>query len=396
MAEHPPGPAIRVEDLGKRFLIGTEQKKESFPNTTRRLLTGWTQQRELWALRHIGFEVARGEALGIIGPNGAGKSTLLLLLSQILAPTEGRVQVSGRTNCFFRLGAALHSGLSVQDNFSLCSALLGLNRSQFREKFPAMLAFSELEDYLHAKYGELSSGLAARLPFAAAVHTEIDILLVDEMLMVGDAAFQAKCLKTFRNFQAQGKTLVVVSHSLQLIQSLCPQTLYINAGKQIFLGNSATAARMLMRDLGVSGAGAKPIEEDIPRPQDDKAVAARTARLAGPSPSLEHTESRPETPFVPPPAPPIEITAAQQDDKAAADERVARLAESIRTMVATEVRGILPDWKSALEGLRRTWLQAVRETPPASSPERTEPRPEMPSVPPPASPEITAAQVERN
>jgi ABC-type polysaccharide/polyol phosphate transport system ATPase subunit len=246
-------PVIQVEDLGKRFRIGERSRKESFLATTRRLLTGGSSQRELWALRNDSFKVERGEALGVIGPNGAGKSTLLLLLSQILNPTEGRCRVSGKAHCFFRIGTALQPRLTVLENFSLCSALLGLDRNEFRARLPAMISFSGLGDYLYAKYGELSTGLAARLPFSAAVHTDLEIILVDEMLMVGDRAFQAKCLKTFHDFRAQGKTLVIVSHSLPLIESLCQRALYLNAGKPVFLGESGEAIRRFMDDAGNSG-----------------------------------------------------------------------------------------------------------------------------------------------
>ncbi|OGS12995.1 MAG: hypothetical protein A2234_08195 [Elusimicrobia bacterium RIFOXYA2_FULL_58_8] len=253
MKDPARGPAIRVENLGKRFLIGVKAEKESFLGTTRRLMTGWTRQRELWALRNVSFSVEWGETFGIIGPNGAGKSTLLLLLAQILAPTEGRCLVSSRTHCFFRLGAALQPRLTVLENFSLCSALLGLDRAEFRRRLPGMIAFSGLEDYLYARYGDLSTGLAARLPFSAAIHADLDTILVDEMLMVGDRAFQAKCLKAFRDLKARGKTLVMVSHSLPQIEELCSRALYLNAGRTAFLGDSAAAVRMLSRDLGGAG-----------------------------------------------------------------------------------------------------------------------------------------------
>jgi ABC-type polysaccharide/polyol phosphate transport system ATPase subunit len=261
----PAGPALQVEDLGKRFQVGVKQEKESVLATTRRLINGSTSQRELWALRHVSFKVDRGETLGVIGPNGAGKSTLLLLLSQILSPTEGKCLIDGKPHCFFRIGAALQPRLTVLENFSLCCTLLGLDRNEFRRRLPDMIAFSGLEDYLYARYGELSSGLAARLPFAAAVHTDLHTILVDEMLTVGDRIFQAKCLKTFHDFKAQGKTLVIVSHSLPLIESLCARTLYLNAGKMMFLGDSAAAVRMLIKDMGEAG-------QPDPRPSGGEAA----------------------------------------------------------------------------------------------------------------------------
>lgn len=280
-------PVIQVEDLGKRFRIGERSRKESFLATTRRLLTGGSGQRELWALRHVSFKVERGEALGVIGPNGAGKSTLLLLLSQILNPTEGSCRVSGKAHCFFRIGTALQPRLTVLENFSLCSALLGLDREEFRARLPSMISFSGLGDYLYAKYGELSTGLAARLPFSAAVHTDLEIILVDEMLMVGDRAFQAKCLKTFHDFRAQGKTLVIVSHSLPLIESLCQRSLYLNAGKPVFLGESGEAIRRFVDDVGNLGEaqqqapGAEALRQGFgARLQVPKIVSAVSRRMA--------------------------------------------------------------------------------------------------------------------
>jgi len=279
-------PVIQAEDLGKRFRIGVRREKESFLGTTRRLLTGGADQRELWALRGVSFKVERGEALGVIGPNGAGKSTLLLLLSQILTPTEGRCRVSGKAHCFFRIGTALQPRLTVLENFSLCSALLGLDREEFRARLPSMVAFSGLGDYLYAKYGELSSGLAARLPFSAAVHTDLEIILVDEMLMVGDRAFQAKCLKTFHDFRAQGKTLVIVSHSLPLIESLCQRSLYLNAGRPVFLGDTGEAIRRLVEDVGAGEAqqqagGSEALRQGFgARLQVPKIVSAVSRRLA--------------------------------------------------------------------------------------------------------------------
>ncbi|MCM2267711.1 MAG: DegT/DnrJ/EryC1/StrS family aminotransferase [Elusimicrobiales bacterium] len=279
----PSGPVAEVEDLGKMFRIGSGHSKENFLATTRRLINGSTEERELWALRHVSFKLDRGETLGVIGPNGAGKSTLLLLLSQILTPTEGVCRVTSKTNCFFRIGAALQPRLTVLENFSLCSALLGMGKSEYRRRLPEMIAFSGLEDYLYAKYGELSSGMAARLPFAAAVHTDLDLVLVDEMLMVGDRNFQAKCLKTFQDFKARGKTLIIVSHNLQLIEALCPRAMYLNAGRMAFLGDSAEAVRLMVKDMGASGDStaqlARPGHAQVSQNHVRKMVGAAARRL---------------------------------------------------------------------------------------------------------------------
>jgi len=244
--------AIRVHNLGKRFLIGTKKGKDSVLNTVGSWITGRSPRRELWALRDVSFDVRKGEILGIIGANGAGKSTLLLLLAQILFPTEGGVHLSGRTNPFFQLSAGLQAELTVLENFSFCAALLGLSKSEFNRRLPEILAFSELEPYLYARYGELSTGLAARLPFSLAIQSEQDILLVDEMLSVGDQAFQAKCIGAFKDLLNKGKTLIVVSHSMSLIKSLCATTLYLRNGRPAFLGNTDEAIAELLQDLDVN------------------------------------------------------------------------------------------------------------------------------------------------
>ena len=249
MAEIRSEVAVRAMGLGKRFSIGSRAERKTFPNTLRRWITGAATHRDLWALRDIVFELRRGEILGVIGPNGAGKSTLLLLLAGILTPTEGRVEVRGKINPFFCLGAGLQPQLTVRENFSLCAALLGIPRRQFQRRFPEMVAFSELEDYLYAKLGELSSGLAGRVPFTTAIHAELDIILVDEFLAVGDIKFGQKCHNVFDSFRAQGKTLVVVSHSVDIIKAMSDRVLYLNGGHTFFLGAPDEAIAKFKTDM---------------------------------------------------------------------------------------------------------------------------------------------------
>jgi ABC-2 type transport system ATP-binding protein len=249
-----PDIVIRTLGLGKRFFIGSKAEKESFLGTTRRLVTGTGSPRALWALRNLDLEVPRGETLGIIGPNGAGKSTLLLMLSRILAPSEGRVEIVGKTDQFFGLDEGLHAKLTVRENMALCATLLGMSREAFAERMPAMLEFSRLHDYLYAKLGELSTGLAARVAFSVAIHGDLDIILVDEKLAVGDSTFQDKCLSVFRDFQKQGKTLLIVSHSLRLIDRLCSRTLYLNAGRTAYLGDTSEAIRLFVQECEIGRA----------------------------------------------------------------------------------------------------------------------------------------------
>ena len=230
--------AIRARNLGKSFWMGTRGERRTVPQMLRRWVTGNSPQRLHWALQNLNFDIQRGEILGVMGPNGAGKSTLLLLLARILAPSEGTLQVFGKTNPFFQLSAGLEHRLTVLDNFSLCSALLGMSRKHFQKKLSEMIAFSGLEEYLYAHYGELSAGFAARLPLATAIHADLDIILVDEMLAVGDHAFQSKCMEVFRGFKKQGKTLVIASHSRDLIQSLSTHALYLDKGRPVYLGDA--------------------------------------------------------------------------------------------------------------------------------------------------------------
>ncbi len=243
--------AVRLESIGKRFEIGAAQQRPSLLQTARRWLTGSVEKRELWALRGVDLEVRRGEILGLIGPNGAGKSTILLLTARILVPTEGSISLRGRTNPFFQLSAGLQPELTVRENFSLCAALLGIPRADYRRHFDRIVEFAELRPYLNARLAELSTGLAARVPFSTAVHADLDILLVDEMLSVGDAAFQAKCRDVFMRFKRQGKTLLIVSHNLDLIRTLCDRCLYLSDGRVRYLGEPDEAVRRLAKDLQV-------------------------------------------------------------------------------------------------------------------------------------------------
>ncbi|HBL16144.1 MAG: hypothetical protein A2X36_04235 [Elusimicrobia bacterium GWA2_69_24] len=245
--------AIALQGVGKCFQLSTVNAREGFLETLARLTTGRSAHKPLWALRGLSLEIGQGEILGLIGPNGAGKSTLLLLLADVLSPTEGSLTVRGRTSLFFQLATGLQPKLTVLDNFSVCAALLGMPRPQFQRLLPDLIAFSGLGDYLHAQFGELSTGLAARLAFATAIHTDLDIILADEMLTVGDEAFQGKCIRAFKEFQAQGKTMVLASHSMEMIRGLCSRALYLNAGRPAFLGPAEDAVARFHEDMRLGG-----------------------------------------------------------------------------------------------------------------------------------------------
>jgi ABC-type polysaccharide/polyol phosphate transport system ATPase subunit len=222
--------ALRAQGLGKRYELATGFVRENAPRRLLRLLTGSSARREHWALRGVDLEVGRGEIVGIIGANGAGKSTLLLLLAGILVPTEGRVETRGRIDLFFQLGSGLQPNLTVLDNLRLCAALLGHDRARTRADADRILEFAGLSDYRNAFYGELSSGLAARLPFSVALHGELDVVLADEAISVGDAAFQRRCAEAFLDLKRRGKTMIVATHDLESVREMCTRAIYLESG----------------------------------------------------------------------------------------------------------------------------------------------------------------------
>lgn len=221
--------ALEAVHLGKLYAIGARPHDTMF-SRVRSLLTGGFNTRPLWALRGVDFQVRRGENVGLIGPNGAGKTTLLMMLAGLLAPTEGSVAISGRVSPFFNIGSGLHSDLTVIDNLRLAGVLFGLSRRELRRRFDAIVDFGELEDYLYARLGELSVGYQARVPFAAALHSDVDILLADEVFTVGDARFQLKCLTRMKLLLGQGKTAVMASHSMDLLSSHCTRIVHLDRG----------------------------------------------------------------------------------------------------------------------------------------------------------------------
>ncbi|MBI4386902.1 MAG: ABC transporter ATP-binding protein [Elusimicrobia bacterium] len=221
--------AIQAVNLGKLYYIGARAEATVFKRVGS-LLTGAFNTRPLWALRGLNLSIRRGECVGIIGPNGAGKTTLLMLLSGLLAPTEGSVSVCGRVSPFFNIGSGLHSELTVLDNIRLAGALFGMTREELRRKIDAIIAFGGLEEYVYARLGELSAGYQGRVPFSTALHSDIDILMTDEVFAAGDAAFCKKCLDRMGELMKRGKTAVIASHSMELISDYCTRVLVLERG----------------------------------------------------------------------------------------------------------------------------------------------------------------------
>ncbi|HRY28448.1 MAG TPA: ABC transporter ATP-binding protein [Elusimicrobiota bacterium] len=228
--------AVLTENVGKKFDIGTMRQK-MLGQQFRYWVQGHQPTRSFWALRNVSFRVEHGEGLGVIGPNGSGKSTLLRILSGILQPNEGRVESNGPVNPFLALGVSLLPQLTVMQNLKLCAALLGYTGREFRRKLDSIIEFSELSDYLYAAVADLSVGWASRVAFSIAIHADLNILLVDETLEVGDAYFREKCKRFFRKIKEQGKTIILVSHSMDDIVGVCDKAVYIDGGRQMAFGD---------------------------------------------------------------------------------------------------------------------------------------------------------------
>jgi lipopolysaccharide transport system ATP-binding protein len=246
--------AIRVENLSKRYRIGAKQGRSTYGSLReslieaanapfRRLLASasGTPRKELptiWALKDISFEVQHGQVLGIIGRNGAGKSTLLKILSRITKPTAGRVTLRGRIGSLLEVGTGFHPELTGRENIFLNGAILGMKRTEIEQKFDEIVDFAEIEQFLDTPVKHYSSGMYMRLAFAVAAHLEPEILLVDEVLAVGDAAFQQKCLGKMDTVARQGRTVLFVSHNMAAVQRLCKSTLLLDKGKTLAQGDT--------------------------------------------------------------------------------------------------------------------------------------------------------------
>jgi len=237
-----PGDAIVIEKLGKRYSLGRQRgssdgMRHAIEEVVRAPLAWFKQRREekrreteFWALRDVSLTIKRGEVVGIIGRNGAGKSTLLKLLSRITEPTEGRIRIDGRIASLLEVGTGFHQELTGRENIFLNGAILGMSRAEIVRKFDEIVAFSEVEEFLDTPVKRYSSGMYVRLAFAVAAHLEPEILIVDEVLAVGDTAFQKKCLGKMGRFAESGRTVLFVSHNLDAVRSLCQTGLWLKDG----------------------------------------------------------------------------------------------------------------------------------------------------------------------
>jgi lipopolysaccharide transport system ATP-binding protein len=227
--------AIEFRDVSRRFVLHHE-RRASFQDWFVGLVRARGEAEEFWALREVTFGVRRGETLGIVGRNGAGKSTLLKLITRILEPTSGKVVVNGRTYAMLELGAGFHPELSGRDNIFLNGSLYGFSRKQMREVFERIVRFAELERFIDTPVKHYSSGMYARLGFGIAVHMEPEILVIDEVLAVGDASFQQKCYRALADLKARGTTILFVSHDADAVRAFCDRAALLSAGRLIDIG----------------------------------------------------------------------------------------------------------------------------------------------------------------
>ncbi|MBI9047672.1 MAG: ABC transporter ATP-binding protein [Anaerolineaceae bacterium] len=255
---------IRVENLGKKYYIGTAAQQNqtlagaainNLKNTYHRFkdkehaLVGGAGIQELWALKDISFELKQGEVLGIIGDNGSGKSTLLKLLSRISAPTTGNIIINGRVGSLLEVGAGFHPDLTGRENVYLNGAILGIKENEIRQKFDEIIDFSGIEKFIDTPVKRYSSGMYVRLAFSVAIILEPEIFILDEVLAVGDNAFQKKCVNKMEQTAKSGKTVLFVSHSMPSVTRICNKGIYLENGMIKFIGSAVDTVSSYLKNV---------------------------------------------------------------------------------------------------------------------------------------------------
>ncbi|MFZ0426419.1 MAG: ABC transporter ATP-binding protein [Xanthobacteraceae bacterium] len=276
--------AIRAAGLGKKYVIGHQADNERYTTlrdvigrrakailrTTadmlhgRAMVAGDTTE-EIWALKDVDFAIKRGEVVGVIGRNGAGKSTLLKILSRITEPSEGQVTIEGRVASLLEVGTGFHPELSGRENIYLNGAILGMSRAEIRRKFDDIVGFAEVEKFLDTPVKRYSSGMYLRLAFAVAVHLEAEIVILDEILAVGDAGFQRKCLTKMEAVSRNGRTIIFVNHNMAQIRSLCTRAILLNGGRMSMDGDVETTTDYYLGNQYDSGSDIRWSEQTAPR-----------------------------------------------------------------------------------------------------------------------------------
>ena len=285
-----PRPIIEIDGIGKRYRIRGQRGRSNYLSLRdeiarpfKRLMTKDRKTKDqgrnvdFWALKDVSFSVNEGEAVGIIGRNGAGKSTLLKILSQITPPTEGRITMDGRVASLLEVGTGFHPELTGRENVYLNGAILGMSRSEVKSKFDEIVAFAEVEKFLDTPVKRYSSGMYVRLAFAVAAHLEPEILLVDEVLAVGDTEFQKKCLGKMEDVAKGGRTVLFVSHNMGAIQMLCPRAVLLDRGG-LMLDGSASDVTKAYQGIGLARDGERTWSDPMGAPGDD-VVRLRSVRV---------------------------------------------------------------------------------------------------------------------
>jgi lipopolysaccharide transport system ATP-binding protein len=282
--------AIHANAVSKKYRLGatarnatdtfTEALAAAPRNLLNRLKSGATEDpREFWALKDVSFDVKQGESVGIIGRNGAGKSTLLKILSRIVEPTDGRIELRGRVGSLLEAGTGFHPELTGRENVYLNGSILGMGRREIARKFDDIVAFSEIERFIDTPVKRYSSGMAVRLGFAVAAHLEPDVLIVDEVLAVGDATFQRRCIDRMQQLATSGRTILFVSHNMDLIPRLCRRAVLLERGSVVEVGDAAAVTQAYMSRLT---AAAQPGSlRDKPRSGDGRARFVEVGLIDG-------------------------------------------------------------------------------------------------------------------
>src|SRR5215216_3698658 len=240
---------IKFDRVSKKYLIRQERERNgtlnSISDRLRRL-----RSKDFWALKEVNFDVQQGEALGIIGHNGAGKSTILKLLSRITAPTSGEIRIRGQLSALIEVGSGFHPELTGRENVYLSGSILGMRRREISEKLESIIDFAGVRQFIDTPVKRYSSGMYVRLGFSIAAHLDPDILLLDEVLAVGDAAFQSKCLKRITELKETGTTVVFISHDLTAVELLCDRALLLSHGKVVADGSARATITKYQQDCG--------------------------------------------------------------------------------------------------------------------------------------------------
>jgi lipopolysaccharide transport system ATP-binding protein len=277
------GAAIRVREVGKRFRIAHVEGRpttlgEAMSRWFRRPFAGRVRGEEFWALKDVSFDVAPGEVVGIIGRNGAGKSTLLKIMSRITSPTEGEIEMEGRVGSLLEVGTGFHPELTGRENIFLNGAILGMKREEIRARFDEIVAFAEIENFLDTPVKRYSSGMYVRLAFAVAAHLNPEILIVDEVLAVGDLSFQKRCLaKMGEVSRSEGRTVLFVSHNMAAISSLTGRVAFLENGRLREIGPTADVVRSYLSSEPGGAEGAWKAEKETSHP-----LQICSVRLVGP------------------------------------------------------------------------------------------------------------------